>query len=164
MLSACGTNQSSPTASSTTESNTSTNTGNTSTGGNASNDSTSNKEKIVINYWYSWGDKIGETKEALVKMFNESQDDIEVKAAYQGTYDDQHAKVQSAFVAGNAPEVWENEIASVGVFAQAGLTQDLTPFVERDKLDINDFIPGLMGNSYVDRSLNPPQVTGLKPE
>ncbi|MDY0323348.1 MAG: ABC transporter substrate-binding protein [Candidatus Carbobacillus sp.] len=126
---------------------------NASSNTNASPSTTAPKEKIVINYWYSWGDKIGETKESLVKMFNESQDAIEVKAAYQGTYDDQHAKVQAAFVAGNAPEVWENEIASVGVFAQAGLTQDLTPFVERDQFDIKDFIPGLMGNSYVDGKL-----------
>ncbi|WP_019534548.1 ABC transporter substrate-binding protein [Paenibacillus ginsengihumi] len=111
------------------------------------------KPKIEINYWYSWGDKIGENNENLVKMFNESQDEIVVKAHYQGNYDEQHAKAQAAFAAGNAPEVWQNEIASVGVFAKAGMTEDLTPFVQRDGLDMSDFNPGLMGNSYVDGKL-----------
>ncbi|PZE22818.1 ABC transporter substrate-binding protein [Paenibacillus xerothermodurans] len=111
------------------------------------------KKKIEINYWYSWGDKIGENNENLVKQFNESQDEIVVKAHYQGTYDEQHAKAQAAFAAGNAPEVWQNEIASIGVFAKAGMTEDLTPFVQKDQVDMKDFVPGLMGNSYVDGKL-----------
>ncbi|WP_284642954.1 ABC transporter substrate-binding protein [Paenibacillus silviterrae] len=111
------------------------------------------KQKIEINYWYSWGDKIGENNENLVKMFNESQSEIVVKAHYQGNYDEQHSKAQAAFAAGNAPEVWQNEIASIGVFAKAGMTEDLLPFVKRDNMDMNDFIPGLMGNSYVDGKL-----------
>lgn len=111
------------------------------------------KKKVEINYWYSWGDKIGENNENLVKKFNESQDEVVVKAHFQGTYDEQHSKAQAAFAAGNAPEVWQNEIASVGVFAKAGMTEDLTPFVKRDNVDMNDFIPGLMGNSYVDDKL-----------
>jgi len=110
-------------------------------------------EKIEITYWYAWGDKIGENNENLVKMFNESQDKIHVKAEYQGTYVDLHAKTQAAFAAGNAPEVTQNEISSIGVFAKSGMTQDLTPFIERDDINMDDFNPGLMGNSYVDGKL-----------
>jgi len=126
-------------------SNTASNTSSNATGGA--------KKKVEINYWYSWGDKIGENNENLVKKFNESQDEVVVKANYQGTYDEQHAKAQAAFAAGNPPEVWQNEIASIGVFAKAGMTEDLTPFVKRDNVDMKDFIPGLMGNSYVDDKL-----------
>lgn len=110
-------------------------------------------EKIEITYWYAWGDKIGENNENLVKMFNESQDNIHVNAEYQGSYDDLHAKTQAAFAAGNAPEVTQNEIASVAIFANSGMTENLTPFVERDDIDLNDFNPGLMGNSYVNDQL-----------
>ncbi|WP_088103277.1 ABC transporter substrate-binding protein [Halalkalibacter urbisdiaboli] len=112
-----------------------------------------NNEKIEITYWYAWGDKIGENNENLVKMFNESQDKIHVTAEYQGSYDDLHAKTQAAFAAGNAPEVTQNEIASVAIFANSGMTEDLTPFVERDDINLDDFIPGLMGNSYVNDKL-----------
>lgn len=109
--------------------------------------------RIEIKYWYAFGDKIGENNENLVKMFNESQDKIRVTAEFQGNYEDLHSKTQAAFAAKNAPEVTLNEIASIGVFAKSGMTEDLTPFVERDNVDMDDFIPGLMGNSYVDGKL-----------
>lgn len=115
---------------------------------------TAKGEKIEITYWYAWGGKIEENNQNLVKMFNESQDRIHVTAEFQGTYDDLHAKTQAAVVAGNAPEVTQNEIASVGVFARGGMTEDLTPFAENDPdLNLEDFNPGLMGNSYVDEKL-----------
>lgn len=118
-----------------------------------SNEASATEDKIEIKFWYAWGDKIGENNENLVKMFNESQDKIHVTAEYQGTYDELHAKTQAAFAAKNAPEVTMNEIASIGVFAKSGMTQDLTPFIERDDINLDDFNPGLMGNSYVDDKL-----------
>lgn len=108
--------------------------------------------KVHIKFWYAWKDKIGENNENLVKKFNESQDKIVVESEYQGTYDELHSKVQAAYVAGNAPEVTENEIASMGVFARGGMTRDLTDFVD-DDLKLDDFNKGLMGNSYVDGKL-----------
>ncbi|WP_085991089.1 ABC transporter substrate-binding protein [Oceanobacillus senegalensis] len=110
---------------------------------------------IEITYWYAWGDKIGENNENLVKQFNEMQDEIHVTAEFQGSYDELHSKTQAAFAAGNAPEVTQNEISSIETFAKAGMTQDLTKFVEEDEEEINmdDFNPGLMGNSYVDDKL-----------
>ncbi len=111
------------------------------------------KKRVEIEYWYAFGDKIGENNENLVKMFNESQDEVLVKASYQGDYAELHAKTQAAFAAGNPPAVTLNEIASIGVFARNGMTEDLTPFVEQDQIDMDDFIPGLMGNSYVDGKL-----------
>ncbi|HZG74109.1 MAG TPA: extracellular solute-binding protein, partial [Chondromyces sp.] len=112
------------------------------------------EEKIELTYWYAWGDKIGENNENLVKQFNESQDKIHVTAEFQGTYDELHAKTQAAVAAKNPPEVTMNEISSIETFAKAGMTQDLTPFVEADsEINMDDFNPGLMGNSYVDGKL-----------
>ncbi len=108
--------------------------------------------KIHINYWYAWREKIGESKENLVQQFNEMQDKIVVHAEYQGTYDDLHSNTQAAFAAGNAPEVTENEIASILTFARGGLTQDLTEFVT-DDLKLEDFDEGLMNEGYVDGKL-----------
>lgn len=124
----------------------------------SSGNSESNSEgdgPIEITYWYAWGDKIGENNENLVEQFNEMQDEIHVTAEFQGSYDELHSKTQAAFAAGNAPEVTQNEIASIETFAKSGMTQDLTAFVEEDvdEIDMDDFNPGLMGNSYVDDKL-----------
>lgn len=111
--------------------------------------------RTEITYWYAFGDKIGENNENLVKMFNESQDEVFVKAEFQGGYEDLHAKTQAGFAAKNAPEVTLNEIASMGVFARSGMTEDLTPFIEQDPdIQLEDFNPGLMGNSYVDGKIH----------
>ncbi|MCM3669692.1 ABC transporter substrate-binding protein [Mesobacillus maritimus] len=112
------------------------------------------EEKVELTYWYAWGDKIGENNENLVQQFNESQDKVHVTAEFQGTYDELHAKTQAAVAAKNPPEVTMNEISAIETFAKAGMTQDLTPFVEADsEVNLDDFNPGLMGNSYVDEKL-----------
>ncbi|RXZ79220.1 ABC transporter substrate-binding protein [Paenibacillaceae bacterium] len=136
-------------------------TGNTSSGSGNSGVKTATaksdtpSEKVVIKYWYAWGDKIEEAKQNLVKEFNESQDKIEVIAEHQGTYDDLHAKVQAAFAAGNAPAVTDLEIGSTGNFARSGMLEELTAYADQDKeqLQLDDFYPGLMGNAYVDEKL-----------
>ncbi|SFE08046.1 sn-glycerol 3-phosphate transport system substrate-binding protein [Paenibacillus catalpae] len=112
-------------------------------------------KKIVIKYWYAFGDKIEEAKLHLVEGFNDSQDRIEVVAEHQGDYEDLHAKVQAAFAAGNAPAVTDLESSSTGVFARSGMLEELTAFAERDnaELQLEDFNPGLMGNAYVDEKL-----------
>ena len=107
-------------------------------------------EKVKIEFWYAWGDKIGETNEELARRFNESQDKIEVVASYQGSYDDVQSKTQAAFAAGEAPAITMNETASVGTFARSGISRDLTDLVARDGYDLNNFNTGLMTNSYVD--------------
>ena len=126
----------------------------TGSSGDSGSDSEGNGP-IEITYWYAWGDKIGENNENLVEQFNEMQDEIHVTAEFQGSYDELHSKTQAAFAAGNAPEVTQNEIASIETFAKSGMTQDLTAFVEEDadEVDMDDFNPGLMGNSYVDDKL-----------
>ncbi|MFE5317924.1 ABC transporter substrate-binding protein [Paenibacillus sp. NPDC056579] len=123
--------------------------------GTAAGNSSSSNGKIVIKYWTANGGKIEEAKQNLVKKFNESQNRIEVQQANQGNYDDLHAKTQAAFAAGNAPAVFDLEIASTGIFARSGMLVDLTPLAKRDdaQLDLKDFNPGLMGNAYIDDKL-----------
>lgn len=146
VLAACGSNGTTGTNGST---------GNANSGAKAESTDSAASEKIVIKYWYAFGDKIEEAKLHMVKEFNESQDKIEVIAEHQGNYEDLHAKVQAAFAAGDAPAVTDLEIASTGVFARSGMLQELTTYAERDKdqLQLEDFNPGLMGNAYVDDKL-----------
>ena len=61
--------------------------------------------KIEINFWHAMGGVNGEATEALVKAFNESQDEIVVKSEYQGTYDDMITKLKATMQSGNMPDV-----------------------------------------------------------
>ncbi|WP_028608722.1 ABC transporter substrate-binding protein [Paenibacillus harenae] len=143
VLAACGTNGAGGNA------------GATNAAGNTGGANSGSSEKMVIKYWYAFGDKIEKAKLHMVDEFNKSQDRIEVVAEFQGNYNDLHAKVQAAFAAGNAPAVTDLEIASTGVFARSGMLEELTTYAERDaeQLQLDDFNPGLMGNAYVDEKL-----------
>ncbi len=61
--------------------------------------------KTVITLWHAMGGVNGEATEALVKAFNESQNEIEVKSEYQGKYDDLITKLKAAMQSGSMPDV-----------------------------------------------------------
>lgn len=61
--------------------------------------------KTVITFWHAMGGVNGEATEALVKAFNESQNEFEVKSEYQGSYDDLITKLKAAMQSGSMPDV-----------------------------------------------------------
>ncbi|UFJ42711.1 ABC transporter substrate-binding protein [Brevibacillus humidisoli] len=111
--------------------------------------STDSKGPIEVDFWYSLGGKNGEVIETLVKQFNSEQNEVKIKAAYQGDYYENHAKVMSAIAAGNQPDLTMVEIGSIAAFAENGALEPLESYVNgSDGVELNDYIPGLMGNSY----------------
>mgnify|MGYP001233638498 FL=1 len=123
------------------------------TGGAQAEPSRTTGSATEIEFWYPYSGVAGKTVEELVRRFNASQSEIVVKASYQGDYYENHAKVLAAIAAGRPPDVTIIEIASVGAFAHPGTLENLGPYVERDGVDLNDFWPGLMLNSYWDGKL-----------
>ncbi len=108
---------------------------------------------IELTYWYSWTDKIQENNINLVEQFNNTvgkEKGIHVTAEYQGTYDDLHQKLQASYVSGTTPDVTVMEIGSIRTFAENGVLEPLSPYIERDKVDMEDFYQGLLGNCQVD--------------
>ena len=58
--------------------------------------SVSAADKTTITFWHAMGGTNGEVLQQIVDDFNASQDEIEVKAEYQGTYDDTITKLKAA--------------------------------------------------------------------
>ncbi|MBS4190609.1 ABC transporter substrate-binding protein [Bacillus sp. FJAT-49705] len=113
---------------------------------------TGEKEKIELNYWFAYGGPTEEANKGLVEKFNNSQDAIHVTATNQGSYSDVNSKVQASIAAGNSPDIFVGQNIMMETFAKEGMIESLTPFVKADseEVKIEDFIPGLLGNSYVD--------------
>ncbi|WP_294150187.1 ABC transporter substrate-binding protein [uncultured Clostridium sp.] len=119
--------------------------------GSGSAASEGGSDPIQLTYWYSWQDKIAENNVERIQEFNETvgkENGIHVTAEYQGTYDDLHSKLKSAFVANEEPDVCVMEIASIKSFAAGGIIQPIQDMVAQE--DVDDFYPGLMENCYVD--------------
>lgn len=56
--------------------------------------SVSAAEKTTLTFWHAMGGTNGEVLQQIVDDFNASQDEIEIKAEYQGTYDDTITKLK----------------------------------------------------------------------
>lgn len=103
---------------------------------------------IFIDFWYSMGGANGMLIQSMVKDFNDANKDIVVTATYQGNYYDTSAKIQAAVASSTTPHVSMVVDMHNAMFADAGVLENLEPFMKRDKVDINDFIPGLLDWSY----------------
>lgn len=109
---------------------------------------------IELEFWYSWQDKVAENNQELTEKFNETvgkENNIRITAEYQGSYDELHTKLKSAFIANEQPAISVMEIASIKSFADAGMIEPLENYISDEK-EIQ-FLPGLMDNSYVDGKL-----------
>lgn len=110
-------------------------------------------EKKEVQFWHCMSGTNGELIEQLVKDFNESQDNIEVVATFQGTYAEAAAKAEQAIFAGNAPDILQVAQDNVGRLAVNGAFEDLLPFMEKDSVDPDDFIEAFVKDAYYDEKL-----------
>lgn len=114
--------------------------------------SSSDNKPVELTFWYSWTDKIQENNINLTEQFNNTigkEKGIHVTAEYQGTYDDLHQKLQAAYVSGTTPDVTVMEIASIKTFAENGVLEPLSPYIQRDGIKMDDFYKGLLENCKV---------------
>jgi sn-glycerol 3-phosphate transport system substrate-binding protein len=132
---------------------TTTTSGGTTSGSTSSGGSGGSGGKVTVQFWHSLGGKNGERLDEMLKRFNESQDRIEVVGTYQGGYDETVTKLQQAISAGTAPEIAMIERAYVQMFAESGVLEDLYPYLDGSTVNIDDFLPGLMGHSVFNDQL-----------
>ena len=61
--------------------------------------------KTEIQFWHAMDGQLGEAVDALVKQFNQSQGEVEVKAVHKGTYPEVLAAVMAAYRQKNPPHI-----------------------------------------------------------
>lgn len=105
---------------------------------------------VTIQIWHSRGAGAnGDMIAASVKEFNQSNPyGITVVETFQGNYATCLAKVMQGVAAGNNPAltVLDSAVASP-YMAEEGMLVDLLPFMQRDKVDPNNFIDTFMIHS-----------------
>ena len=108
---------------------------------------------VAIDFWYSMGGANGDLIQSMVKDFNEKNKDVMVTATYQGNYYDTSAKIQAAVASGTTPHVSMVVDMHNAMFADAEVLENMEPFMKRDKVDFNDFIPGLLDWSVYNKKI-----------
>ena len=110
-------------------------------------------KRIEIEFWHSMGASNGILIQKMVHEFNQSQDEIYVKAIHQGSYADANPKFLAAVSAGDTPVVAQMEIGRIGTFAATGQLVDMMPYVEKEINLLDDFVQGLLDASYYEEEL-----------
>ncbi len=107
----------------------------------AAGSTASENGKVEITFWHAMGGVNGEATEALVKAFNESQDEIVVKSEYQGTYDDMITKLKATMQSGNMPDVCQMYDIGTKFMTDSGYAIPV-----QDMFQTTNFDPGTVMN------------------
>ena len=111
-------------------------------------------DRIEILYWRGLTGVAGEAQEEIVRRFNESRDDIHVVVEFQGAYAEILQKMQAALAAGDVPDLVLLDSPHLQIFAKDEAVQNLDRFVKAEgKGFLDDYVPGLLADSYYDGSL-----------
>lgn len=93
---------------------------------------------VSIDFWHSETASNGETMEGLVDRFNASQDEVRVRAAYQGDYSEAMAKLFASFPSGDVPAIMFLDEGHIQRMIDSEAVTPIQQFIERDDYDLSD--------------------------
>jgi sn-glycerol 3-phosphate transport system substrate-binding protein len=96
--------------------------------------------RVVVTFWYAYGDLVRKVMLDLVARFNAAQTRVIVKAVHQGDYYEALAKLRTALAAGVAPTLSHVVLEVVPYLARAGVLEPLDAYEGARELP---FVPAL---------------------
>jgi sn-glycerol 3-phosphate transport system substrate-binding protein len=111
--------------------------------------------RVVVTFWYAYGDLVRKVLLELVDRFNASQGQVVVKAVHQGDYFEALAKLRTAIAAGAAPTLSHVVLEVLPYLARAGVLEPLDAYDGAGSLS---FVPELE-----QRGSFGPEGTGERP-
>jgi len=96
--------------------------------------------RVVVTFWYAYGDLVRKVMLDLVSRFNASQSRVLVRAVHQGDYFEALAKLRTALAAGAAPTLSHVVLEVVPYLARAGVLEALDGY---DDARAIPFVPAL---------------------
>ncbi|MGN8647345.1 ABC transporter substrate-binding protein [Gracilibacillus sp. HCP3S3_G5_1] len=94
-------------------------------------------EKQVVTFWHAMGGAAQEALEAIVDDYNNSQDEIQVNAEYQGTYDEALTKFHTIAGTDDAPTMIQ--VFEIGTMSMinSGQIEPIQNYVDNDGYDMS---------------------------
>ncbi len=105
---------------------------------------------VSVLYWGSYADVLGEAEQAIVQMFNESQQDVQVEYQYQGTYEETAQKLTAALQARQAPDVSLLSDVWWFRFYLANALAPLNDLIAANEIDTADYVESLYNEGVRD--------------
>lgn len=109
----------------------------TTTEASTENTKSANEEKQVVTFWHSMSGAGQETLNSIVEDFNQSQEKIEVKAEFQGTYDEALTKFNAVAGTDSAPTMIQTFEIGTKSMINSGNIIPIQEFVDKDDYDMS---------------------------
>lgn len=87
---------------------------------------------VDITFWHSLGGAGTDVVNEIAEKFNASQSDYRLKPEFVGPYEDAIVKLQAAVPAKRQPDLMMLEVTRYGLFADAGVLEDLGPYLQKE--------------------------------
>jgi sn-glycerol 3-phosphate transport system substrate-binding protein len=90
--------------------------------------------QTTVTFWHSFNNASGEALDEIITNYQAQNPDVVIAAEYVGNYNDIVARLQAAIPANRGPDAVILEVTRYGLFADAGVLADLTPYFDADPL------------------------------
>ncbi len=107
-------------------------------------------EPITAQFWYSYGGKVRQVTEELVKKFNSSQSKYRIEGSFQGDYFQALAKIRAAITTKTAPAIFHVIGEAMPDLWQSGMLENLEPYMKSTGVKPEDFVQALSQHGYFD--------------
>ena len=103
--------------------------------------------KTEIHFWHAMGGQLGETVNELVKQFNQSQSEYEVKALNKGTYPEVLTGAIAAYRQKNPPHIVQMFDVGTQTMLMSGAIHPIFQLMKEHEVQVNwgDFIKPVTG-------------------
>ncbi|HZA93712.1 MAG TPA: ABC transporter substrate-binding protein [Gemmatimonadales bacterium] len=100
--------------------------------------------QVKVLFWSSWGAKIGEVEQEVIKRFNESQQDVVIEHQFQGTYEETAQKVIAGLQARQAPDLTVLSEANWFRFYANQYLAPMDDFIASEEIDTSDYVESFL--------------------
>ncbi|MFC5502671.1 ABC transporter substrate-binding protein [Lysinimonas soli] len=104
--------------------------------------------KVTVNWW-TWDDKQAAAYKLCVPGFEKENPDITVKVS-QYNVNDYFTKLTAGFVAGTAPDAFQNSVPNLGQYAGQKQIMPLDDLIKKNNVDLKRYSVGVASWKYTD--------------
>lgn len=111
------------------------------------------KKPVEIVWWHAMSGELGKAVDALVDAFNKSQNDVVVKAVFQGNYDEELNKLKANLGTKNAPTLVQVYEIGSRFMIDSDAIEPMQTWIDKDHFDISHLEPNILGYYTFDGKL-----------
>ncbi|MBM7703706.1 ABC transporter substrate-binding protein [Metabacillus iocasae] len=121
---------------------------NTNTEGDSGSSTESGKTEVV--FWHSMSGDLEKALNEMVADYNESQDEVEVKPVFQGTYEEALTKFNTVAGTKDAPTIMQTFEVGTKYMVDSGKVQPVQKFIDEENYDTSQWEENISNYYAVD--------------